>query len=96
MRQTIGIIAVVMLLGGFVWFAQTQAPVEYEQENREVISTPLVEPDEETQDEDSIERVKRELERLNKELDEKEQDLLQQREEIDRELERVRETRLGF
>jgi hypothetical protein len=38
MRQTIGIIAVVMLLGGFVWFAQTQTPVEYEQEKREVIT----------------------------------------------------------
>lgn len=45
---------------------------------------------------DEIERAKQELERISAELDAKEQSLLEERAKIDAELERVRETRVGF
>lgn len=54
-----------------------------------------VQPEEIVQ-EDTIEKARKDLERINAELDAKEQDLLKQRESIDAELERLRETRVSF
>lgn len=69
----------------------TKGP-SYVGENLEVQE---VQPDEIVQ-EDTIEKARKDLERINSELDAKEQDLLKQRESIDAELERLRETRVSF
>lgn len=47
-------------------------------------------------EEDTIEKARQELERINNELDTKEQELLKERDAIDAELERLRETRVSF
>lgn len=74
---------------GIMYFAyqtyQTDMPTVYNE--LEVI------PEEE---EDTIEKAKRELLRISQELDAKEKDLIEQRKQIDAELERLRQTRVSF
>jgi hypothetical protein len=88
-----GLGVVLILVLGFVWASQQENT--YTAENTAtstdevIIEMPVLE-------EDVIERAKTELDRINQELDEREQELLEQRQHIDTELDRIRETRLGF
>jgi hypothetical protein len=64
---------------------------------QEYTAEPLIEVEQPVEVEvDVIDKAKAELDRINAELDSKEQELLNQREAIDAELERLRETRAGF
>ena len=67
---------------------KSTAPIEYVKEE---VTVEVKE-----QPKDVISEAQKELERINQELDAKEQELLQQREVIDIELERLRETRVSF
>ncbi len=67
---------------------------EYKYEKEATLEVVKEEP--EVIEEDTIEKARQELERINAELDAKETELLQERDAIDAELERLRETRVSF
>jgi hypothetical protein len=90
MKTIIGVIILVVVIGGIVRYKESSLP-EYHREVTEVtIQEEVVEKV------DVITEAKKELERINAELDAKEQELLKEKEAIELELERLRETRVNF
>ena len=91
MKATIIGVIIVVVMAGVLQFTSND-PVTYVKETMEVVEEAEVEVIEE----DTIEKARQELERINAELDAKETELLQERDKIDAELERLRETRVSF
>ena len=85
-----GVLVVVMMAVALQFW--DSSPITYVKEQVEV--TPKIEVV--VPEVDQIEKARQELERINQELDVKEQELLEEREAIDGELERLRETRVSF
>jgi hypothetical protein len=90
MKTIIGVIILVVVIGGIVSYKETSLPV-YHKEVTEVTTQEKV-----VEKVDVITEAKKELERINAELDAKEQELLKEKEAIELELERLRETRVNF
>jgi low affinity Fe/Cu permease len=94
MKTIIGVIILVVVMSIVVQHRDTLVP-EYKYE-KELTSEVSTQEEVEVIEEDTIEKARQELERINAELDAKETELLQERDAIDAELERLRETRVSF
>jgi uncharacterized protein HemX len=89
------IIIAVAIVIGMVVILQLQWTAEHKNQSSEV-ENEVVEVTPTEEELDVIDKAQKELERINQELDIKETELLEQREQIDAELERLRQTRVSF